>query len=240
CDALRRSHRRHTHRLYGVRALGSGTDRRSAGARAAPGTRRAPRAHQPADRHRRRGDDRHHAAPRHRRVGALRRAGTCPVAGGRSRVDPARRACGTAPASGRLRPLRDAARKAAPERDARAAAAVSASRVLGLLSIRNFVVVESLDLEVADGFSVLTGETGAGKSILLDALALLLGDRFELRQVKPGAERAELAAAFDVAEHSGVVGWLVEQGMTADAAPADATLPPRRTQEAQGEGRGGM
>jgi DNA repair protein RecN (Recombination protein N) len=109
--------------------------------------------------------------------------------------------------------------------------------MLRLLSIRNFVVVESLDLEVADGFSVLTGETGAGKSILLDALALLLGDRFELRQLKPGAERAELAAAFDVAEHSGVVGWLVEQGMTADAAPADATLLLRRTQDAQGKSR---
>ena len=72
--------------------------------------------------------------------------------------------------------------------------------MLRLLSIRNFVVVEALDLELDAGFSVLTGETGAGKSILLDALGLLLGDRFELRQLKPGAERAELAAAFDVAE----------------------------------------
>ena len=49
--------------------------------------------------------------------------------------------------------------------------------MLRLLSIRNFVVVEALDLELDDGFSVLTGETGAGKSILLDALGLLLGDR---------------------------------------------------------------
>ena len=55
--------------------------------------------------------------------------------------------------------------------------------MLRLLSIRDFVVVETLDLELASGFSVLTGETGAGKSILLDALALLLGDRFELRQI---------------------------------------------------------
>ena len=59
--------------------------------------------------------------------------------------------------------------------------------MLRLLSIRNFVVVAALDLELDDGFSVLTGETGAGKSILLDALALLLGDRFELRQLRPGA-----------------------------------------------------
>jgi len=109
--------------------------------------------------------------------------------------------------------------------------------MLRLLSIRNFVVVEALDLEVADGFSVLTGETGAGKSILLDALALLLGDRFELRQLKPGAERAELAAAFDVEEDCGVVAWLAEQGMAADAAPAETTLLLRRTQDAQGKSR---
>ncbi|HEY3532401.1 MAG TPA: AAA family ATPase, partial [Casimicrobiaceae bacterium] len=70
--------------------------------------------------------------------------------------------------------------------------------MLRALSIRDFVVVESLDVDFASGFTVLTGETGAGKSILLDALALLLGDRFEARQLRPGVERAELAAMFDV------------------------------------------
>ena len=82
--------------------------------------------------------------------------------------------------------------------------------MLRLLSIRNFVVVETLELELDRGFSVLTGETGAGKSILLDALALLLGDRFELRQLKPGAERAELAATFDVDERPGIAAWLTQ------------------------------
>jgi DNA repair protein RecN (Recombination protein N) len=105
--------------------------------------------------------------------------------------------------------------------------------MLRLLSIRNFVVVETLDLEVDRGFSVLTGETGAGKSILLDALALLLGDRFELRQLKPGAARAELAAEFDVRGHSTVDAWLVDQGLAAD----DATLLLRRTLDAQGRSR---
>ena len=76
--------------------------------------------------------------------------------------------------------------------------------MLRLLSIRNFVVVEALDLELDAGFTVLTGETGAGKSILLDALGLLLGDRFELRQLRPGAERAELAAEFDVRRAPGI------------------------------------
>src|SRR5438034_5171212 len=88
--------------------------------------------------------------------------------------------------------------------------------MLRLLSIRNFVVVEALDVEFGVGFSVLTGETGAGKSILLDALGLLLGDRFELRQLRPGAARAELAAEFDVADAPGVGAWLGEQGIVAD------------------------
>jgi len=105
--------------------------------------------------------------------------------------------------------------------------------MLRLLSIRNFVVVENLDLELDGGFSVLTGETGAGKSILLDALALLLGDRFELRQLRPGALRADLAAAFDVTERPAVVTWLADQGLAAD----DATLLLRRTLDAQGKSR---
>src|SRR6187455_526739 len=70
--------------------------------------------------------------------------------------------------------------------------------MLRLLSIRDFVVVSALELELEPGFTVLTGETGAGKSILLDALGLLLGDRFEPRQIRAGAERAELAAAFEL------------------------------------------
>jgi len=82
--------------------------------------------------------------------------------------------------------------------------------VLRLLSIRNFVVVEALDAEFDVGFSVLTGETGAGKSILLDALGLLLGDRFESRQLRPGAERAEFAAEFEVADAPAALAWLAE------------------------------
>jgi len=70
--------------------------------------------------------------------------------------------------------------------------------MLRALSIRQFVVVDTLDIEFDAGLTILTGETGAGKSILLDALGLLLGDRFELRQLRPGTERAELAAVFAV------------------------------------------
>src|SRR3954471_15669122 len=101
--------------------------------------------------------------------------------------------------------------------------------MLRLLSIRNFVVVEALDLELERGFTVLTGETGAGKSILLDALGLLLGERFELRQLRPGAERAELAAEFDVDDAPGVGAWLDDQGL----ARQDALLV-RRVLDASG------
>ena len=105
--------------------------------------------------------------------------------------------------------------------------------MLRLLSIRNFVVVEALDVELGPGFTVLTGETGAGKSILLDALGLLLGDRFELRQLRPGAERAELAAEFDVADAPGVGAWLGEHGIAAD----DGDVLLRRVFDAQGKSR---
>jgi len=105
--------------------------------------------------------------------------------------------------------------------------------MLRLLSIRNFVVVDALDVEFERGLTVLTGETGAGKSILLDALSLLLGDRFELRQLRPGADRAELAAAFDATDVPGVRAWLAEQDLAGDG--DDVLL--RRTLDAQGRSR---
>jgi DNA repair protein RecN (Recombination protein N) len=104
--------------------------------------------------------------------------------------------------------------------------------MLRLLSIRNFAVVEALEAEFAAGFTVLTGETGAGKSILLDALSLLLGDRFETRQLRPGAERAEIAAEFDLDDAPDVRSWLVEQDLA-----ADGSLLLRRVLDAQGRSR---
>src|SRR2546427_7143624 len=104
--------------------------------------------------------------------------------------------------------------------------------MLRLLSIRNFAVVEALEIEFEPGFTVLTGETGAGKSILLDALSLLLGGRFESRQLRPGSERAEIAAEFDLADAPGLRAWLEEQDL-AD----DGPLLLRRTLDAQGRSR---
>ncbi|MEO8486891.1 MAG: DNA repair protein RecN [Betaproteobacteria bacterium] len=105
--------------------------------------------------------------------------------------------------------------------------------MLRLLSIRDFVVVSALELALEPGFTVLTGETGAGKSILLDALGLLLGDRFEPRQIRAGAERAELAAAFDIDDAPSVRAWLVEEGLAENG--SEVLL--RRVLDAQGRSR---
>ena len=104
--------------------------------------------------------------------------------------------------------------------------------MLRLLSIRNFAVVEALEVEFRPGFTVLTGETGAGKSILLDALSLLLGDRFETRQLRPGADRAEIAAEFDGDDAPELRAWLAAQDL-ADQGP----LLLRRVLDAQGRSR---
>jgi len=70
--------------------------------------------------------------------------------------------------------------------------------VLTQLSVRNHTLVESLDIEFESGLSAITGETGAGKSILLNALGLTLGDRADFDQVRTGAKRAEIHASFDI------------------------------------------
>ncbi|HYS12232.1 MAG TPA: DNA repair protein RecN [Burkholderiaceae bacterium] len=80
------------------------------------------------------------------------------------------------------------------------------------LSIRNFVIVDELDLDFAPGFTVLTGETGAGKSILVDALLLALGERGDADVVREGSTRAEVAAEFRLGEVA--AGWLSANEMT--------------------------
>ena len=89
--------------------------------------------------------------------------------------------------------------------------------MLRSLNIRDFVIVDRLELEFSAGFTALTGETGAGKSILIDALALALGERGEASVVRQGAERAEISAEFEIAAGSALHGWLAEQELTGDA-----------------------
>ncbi len=101
------------------------------------------------------------------------------------------------------------------------------------LSIRDFVIVNRLELCFDSGFTVLTGETGAGKSILIDALNLVLGERADPSVVRQGSERAEIAAEFDVAERKETRAWLKEN----DLAAQDNVLLLRRVVESAGRSR---
>lgn len=92
--------------------------------------------------------------------------------------------------------------------------------MLRSLSIKDFVIVERLELEFQPGFTVLTGETGAGKSILIDALSLALGERGESGVVRAGCERAEIAAEFDVSQLPALQAWLAENELAGDDANA--------------------
>jgi DNA repair protein RecN (Recombination protein N) len=81
------------------------------------------------------------------------------------------------------------------------------------LHIRDFAIIDALEIEFSPGMSALTGETGAGKSILLGALGLLLGDRADATSVRHGCERADVSAAFDLSTCPGARDWLLAHDM---------------------------
>ncbi len=85
--------------------------------------------------------------------------------------------------------------------------------MLTQLQIRNFVIIDQLDLSFASGMTVLTGETGAGKSILIDALGLILGDKAEVSMIREDQERAELVATFNVSRQPRIRVLLDEQAI---------------------------
>ncbi len=103
--------------------------------------------------------------------------------------------------------------------------------MLRRLTLRDVVIVPRLEIELGRGFTVLTGETGAGKSILIDALQLALGNRADAALVREGAARAEVSAEFDTP--ASLRPWLDEGGFA-----VDDTLLLRRTVEAQGDAAG--
>ena len=84
------------------------------------------------------------------------------------------------------------------------------------LYIRNFAIIDELELDIDAGMTALTGETGAGKSILLGALNLVLGDRADTDSIKQDKEFAEVVAEFDIAKLDDVSSWLVSQELNAD------------------------
>jgi DNA repair protein RecN (Recombination protein N) len=105
--------------------------------------------------------------------------------------------------------------------------------MLERLFIRDFILVDRLDLEFSPGFGALTGETGAGKSILVDALGLLLGARADAAVVRAGCERAELSGEFAAPPGSPAHAWLLEQ----DFECSDGVVIARRLIDAGGRSR---
>lgn len=108
--------------------------------------------------------------------------------------------------------------------------------MLRFLSIQDFVIVDRVELEFPPGFTVLTGETGAGKSILIDALSLALGERGETGQIRNGCERAEISAEFDVSGLPGLTDWLRENDLDNDGDDSGTCLL-RRVIDASGRSR---
>ena len=104
--------------------------------------------------------------------------------------------------------------------------------MLRALNIRNFALVPELDIEFAAGLTVITGESGAGKSILLDALGLVLGARAKRSQLRPGTDGCDVSAEFDIAEQPACQATLAELALS--AAEDDTACLVRRT---AGEGR---
>jgi ABC-type glutathione transport system ATPase component len=104
--------------------------------------------------------------------------------------------------------------------------AVSLKRI----SLRDFVIVRELDLDLQDGFTILTGETGAGKSILIDALQLVTGGRADIGLIREGAQRADVSAEFECSQ--AIDQWLDDAGFF-----QDTVLLLRRTVDNQGKSR---
>jgi DNA repair protein RecN (Recombination protein N) len=97
--------------------------------------------------------------------------------------------------------------------------------------LRDFVIVQALDLDLHGGFTILTGETGAGKSILIDALQLVTGGRADTGLIREGAQRTEVSAEFD--SNAAIHDWLNSAGFM-----PDESLLLRRTLDSQGKSRG--
>ena len=102
------------------------------------------------------------------------------------------------------------------------------------LRVRNFAIIDALEVEFGPGLNVLTGETGAGKSILLDAVGLALGKRAGAGLLRAGADRASVSAVFELQPDHAARGWLDDHGLDPDP---DGALVLRRTLSPDGRSR---
>ena len=87
------------------------------------------------------------------------------------------------------------------------------------LAIQNYATVDSLEIDFGPGMSAISGETGAGKSIMLDGLGLTLGDRADKSIVRGGASKAEISALFDIAAIEPAITWLAEHELADENEP---------------------
>jgi DNA repair protein RecN (Recombination protein N) len=108
--------------------------------------------------------------------------------------------------------------------------------MLTQITVKNMAIVDSLELEFGSGLSVLTGETGAGKSILIDALSLVLGDRADSSLVRTGAQRADITACFELKKENEILAWLDENDLLGDIELSECIL--RRSINNNGRSKG--
>lgn len=107
--------------------------------------------------------------------------------------------------------------------------------MLSLLRVRHLALIEKLELEFAPGLNVISGEAGAGKSVLLDAIRLLFGGRANPACIRAGAERAEVEATFDVSVWPGIQAYLDDAGLASEAEPGELVI--RREVHSKGRSR---
>ncbi len=88
--------------------------------------------------------------------------------------------------------------------------------MLESIQIKNFAIIETLELEFEKGMTALTGETGAGKSILLDAIKLISGDRADSESIKNGEDKAEISVCFDISAQNQASDWLQQNELASD------------------------
>ena len=105
------------------------------------------------------------------------------------------------------------------------------STMLVSLYLRNFVIVREAELSLRDGMTAITGETGAGKSILIDALNLVLGGRTSSDIIRHGKDQSEIIASFDLTDCSDAIDWLKQQELEAEGDCVGPTGITRRSPE---------